>query len=184
MHRHHRAPELADAPARKPLPPGKSLDLLPLVLLAIAPARRILGLDRLSPHGFTAAGRSDRHARGSRRQGHNGGVNIELLVVAKCPHERQALDLLHEVLAAAGLAQVDVHTTVIRTQSDAVTQGFVGSPTFLIDGVDPFTHNGQPPAVACRIYPTVAGLRGIPPRNDLLAAVLKASSPERNRPGS
>ncbi len=74
--------------------------------------------------------------------------------------------------------------SVIRTQSDAVTQGFVGSPTFLIDGVDPFTHNGQPPAVACRVYPTVAGLRGTPPRNDLLAAVLKASSRERNRPGS
>jgi len=56
-------------------------------------------------------------------------VNVELLVVAKCPHEREALDLLHEVLTAAGLAQVDVHTIVIRTQSDAVTQGFVGSPT-------------------------------------------------------
>lgn len=110
-------------------------------------------------------------------------MNVELLVVAKCPHEREALDLLHEV-PAAGLAQVDVHTTVIRTQSDAVTQGFVGSPTFLIDGVDPFTHNGQPPAVACRIYPIVAGLRGTPPRHDLLAAVLKVSSRERNRPGS
>ena len=93
------------------------------------PPGRILGLDRPSPHGFTAAARSDRHARASRRQGHNGGVNVELLVVAKCPHEREALDLLHEVLTAAGLAQVDVHTIVIRTQSDAVTQGFVGSPT-------------------------------------------------------
>ena len=66
-------------------------------------------------------------------------VDVELLVVPDCPSE------------SVGLAALSVRTTVIASQEQAQARGFVGSPTILINGVDPFGVAGQSPAYACRV---------------------------------
>ena len=90
-------------------------------------------------------------------------VDVELLVVPDCPNESVALSLLRVAFDRVGLAAQSVRTTVIASQEQAQDRGFVGSPTILINDVDPFAAAGQRLAYARRVYATSAGLSGLPP---------------------
>jgi hypothetical protein len=72
-------------------------------------------------------------------------VDVELLVVPDCPNESVALSVLRLAFDRVGLAGQTVRTTVIAGQEQAQERGFVGSPTILINGVDPFGAAGQGP---------------------------------------
>jgi hypothetical protein len=50
----------------------------------------------------------------------------------------------------------------VDTPADAERVGFRGSPTFLIDGIDPFTTDDGPSGLTCRIYDTPGGPQGAP----------------------
>lgn len=102
-------------------------------------------------------------------------MEIELLVVPDCPNEVAAAELLHAALEDVGLPPTRIRTTVIDTQQEAVARGFVGSPTILIDGNDPFAQPERAPAVACRVYATPSGFAGIPPRTQLRSALKRAA---------
>jgi hypothetical protein len=106
------------------------------------------------------------------------GVDVELLVVPDCPNESVALSVLRVAFDRVGLAAQSVRTTVIASQEQAQERGFVGSPTILINGVDPFGVAGQSPAYACRVYATPAGLSGVPPLGDVISALTAASNRE------
>lgn len=111
-------------------------------------------------------------------------VDVELLLVPNCPHGHDAAGLMRAVLDAAGVPDVPVRVTVIETVEEAVERGFVGSPTFLVDGVDPFAATDPVvPALACRLYRTAGGLRGIPDREDLLGAVRRAAGQQKDLGG-
>jgi hypothetical protein len=101
-------------------------------------------------------------------------MDVELLVVPDCPNESVALSMLRSAFDLVGLAAQSVRTTVIASQEQAQERGFVGSPTILLDGVDPFGVAGQSPAIACRVYVTPAGLSGVPPLGDVIAALTVA----------
>jgi hypothetical protein len=91
-------------------------------------------------------------------------MDVELLVVPDCPHEKPAAVLLRMALDDIGLSAVDFQLTVIDSQEDAERRGFVGSPTIQLDGVDPFETPGQHPSLACRLYPgpgTLPDLRAL-----------------------
>jgi hypothetical protein len=88
-------------------------------------------------------------------------MDVELLVVPDCPHEESAALLLRSALDDIGLSSVEFQVTRIDSQEVAERRGFVGSPTILLDGVDPFETPGQPAAVACRVYPGLGGLPGL-----------------------
>lgn len=96
---------------------------------------------------------------------------VELLVIPECPHAEPAHLLVREVLAELGLGDLPVPIRVISDQDDADRSGFVGSPTVLVGGVDPFAVPGTPAAVACRVYATPNGLSGLPDRAGLLDAI-------------
>jgi hypothetical protein len=54
-----------------------------------------------------------------------------------------------------------VRRRVVADEREAVLAGMHGSPTLLIDGVDPFAAPGQAPGLACRLYRDPAdGVRG------------------------
>jgi hypothetical protein len=96
---------------------------------------------------------------------------IELLYFADCPHYQQALAMVCDVLASAGItASVDL--VAVETPAEAERQHFYGSPTIRVDGVDivppdPTTR----PALACRVYRTAQGaLTPIPPAEVFAAA--------------
>jgi hypothetical protein len=103
-------------------------------------------------------------------------VDVELLVVADCPNESVALSVLRLAFDRLGLAAQTVRTTMIASQEQAQERGFVGSPTILINSVDPFGAAGQSPAYACRVYATPAGLSGVPPLDDFTSALIAASN--------
>jgi hypothetical protein len=101
-------------------------------------------------------------------------VEIELLVVPDCPHEAAAADLITSAVADTG-----VHATVTRacitSQDQARLRGFVGSPTILLNGSDPFADPTASAAMACRLYPTPDGRRGVPTLRDLRQALKRAA---------
>jgi hypothetical protein len=109
-------------------------------------------------------------------------VDVELLVVPDCPNESVALSLLRVAFDRVGLAPMSVRTTVIASQEQAQERGFVGSPTILINGVDPFGSAGQSPAYACRVYATPDGLSGVPPLDEVISALTAASNREPTSP--
>ena len=71
---------------------------------------------------------------------------LEIVQVPGCP----GADLLAARLAEAGHPRVI--RRVVTSQADAERLGLTGSPTLLVDGVDPFARPGQPPSVSCRLY--------------------------------
>ena len=101
-------------------------------------------------------------------------MDVELLVLPDCPNESLALSVLHLALDRVGLAAQPVRISVIASQQQAEEREFVGSPTILVDGVDPFTVAGQSAAFACRVYATPAGLSGVPPLGDVVCALTAA----------
>jgi hypothetical protein len=101
-------------------------------------------------------------------------MNVELLVVPDCPNEAVAYELTQAVLAELDVS-ASVSTTVIASDEQAQARGFTGSPTFLINGRDPFAQPGATVGVACRVYPTPAGLAGVPTREELREELRRAA---------
>ena len=64
---------------------------------------------------------------------------------------------------------------LIDTHEAAVARGFRGSPTMLIDGVDPFADVNAPVGLTCRIYQTEDGYAGSPSLSQLRHAIDTAS---------
>lgn len=60
---------------------------------------------------------------------------------------------------------------LVATEEEAERVSFRGSPTILIDGVDPFAAGDEPIGLSCRIYRTPDGYAGSPTLEQI-AAVL------------
>ena len=69
---------------------------------------------------------------------------------------------------------VTVEYQLINTVQEAETHQFHGSPTVLINGVDPFAEAEAPIGLACRIYQTEGGLAGSPSIKQLEDAITAA----------
>ena len=103
------------------------------------------------------------------------GMRVEILALPGCCNAEGAVKLLRRVLDEVGLPDTAITTRVIADQAAAELAGFTGSPTFLINGADPFTEPGAAPALACRLYPTALGaLARLPDHDQLRQAVLSA----------
>jgi len=77
-------------------------------------------------------------------------MHLTVLVRPDCPNAPVLKDRLAGVLD--GRADVSVSHEVISDEADASSWGMHGSPTLLIDGVDPFAEPGQLPSLSCRLY--------------------------------
>ncbi|MFJ4014404.1 alkylmercury lyase [Streptomyces sp. NPDC090026] len=91
---------------------------------------------------------------------------ITVLTVPDCPNA----PLLRERIAQALEGRTAPVEWIEVTDADAATrQRMTGSPTVLLDGIDPFAHDGAEPSLSCRLYrhadgttdgaPAVADLR-------------------------
>jgi hypothetical protein len=101
---------------------------------------------------------------------------IELLWWAGCPSTEKALIELRSTLDRVGLEAAQVRMREIRSDVDAARAGFVGSPTILIDGVDPVPVGvDDPNGLSCRVYPRRDGsIRPTPDPDDLGEALQRA----------
>ncbi|MBO1755527.1 hypothetical protein J4030_10370 [Allobranchiibius sp. CTAmp26] len=97
-------------------------------------------------------------------------MQIEVLVVPECPNEIAATELIQIALRDTGVC-ANVTCSVIATEQHARERGFTGSPTILLDGVDPFATPRQAVGLSCRLYATPAGLRGVPTLTELRSAL-------------
>jgi hypothetical protein len=97
-----------------------------------------------------------------RRFGTIVGVELTLLYFDGCPHWRAAEDNVRLALAEVGKADVDVRREVVDTIEKAERVGFLGSPTILVNGNDPFATPGAAPGLSCRMYRTDTGMAGSP----------------------
>lgn len=86
-----------------------------------------------------------------------------------CPNWRTTADHLAR-LAGEGL-DVTVDHEIIDSHETAVARDFHGSPTVLVDGVDPFADENTPIGLACRIYRTPQGIAGSPTLSQLRQAL-------------
>ena len=97
-------------------------------------------------------------------------MKLRILAVPDCPNVAALRQRLAEVLT--GRADVAVTTEVIGTPERAVAVGMTGSPTLLVDGIDPFAESGQSPSLSCRLYRDETGqLAGAPSVTQLRAAI-------------
>ncbi|MCW2671965.1 MAG: thioredoxin family protein [Frankiales bacterium] len=88
-------------------------------------------------------------------------MDVRLLYFDGCPNWREADQRLHQAMRQAGVATT-VERVIVSSPEDAERLSFRGSPTVLVDGVDPFADPTAPVGLSCRVYQTPDGLRGSP----------------------
>jgi hypothetical protein len=96
-------------------------------------------------------------------------MRVELLWWEGCPSYPEARELLEDVLA--GRAEVEMRE--VRSEEEAETLRFPGSPTIRIDGRD-VDRAGEtsPPSLTCRIYHLPDGrVSPVPSREQLEEAL-------------
>ena len=109
-------------------------------------------------------------------------MDVELLVIAHCPNADAARSLVEAALAQVGLPDVPVRMTIIDSEQEALRRGFAGSPTILLDGVDPFSGSGTGTGLTCRVYKTSTGLKGVPEPSELSEALKRNAHQRPSRP--
>ena len=100
-------------------------------------------------------------------------MELVLLTVPACPNAAAFEERL--AAALAGYPPVVVRRREVAEEREAAEAGMRGSPTLLIDGVDPFAQPGQATGLSCRLYRDAAGhLTGAPPVEALRQALAAA----------
>ena len=77
-------------------------------------------------------------------------MELTVLAVPDCPNAALLEERLAQVLE--GRRDVTVSRQLITDEDGAARWGMPGSPTILVDGLDPFAEPGQPASVSCRLY--------------------------------
>lgn len=105
-------------------------------------------------------------------------IRITLQYFDGCPNWETTDQALAALLAEGRDATVE--RELIAGYDHAVHRGFAGSPTVLVDGVDPFAEGDPQPALACRVYETEAGPAGSPSIDQLRQAIARAERDSSN----
>jgi hypothetical protein len=96
-------------------------------------------------------------------------MEITLQYFDGCPNWEVLDQRLAEVVD--GRSDVRITHQRVETAEDAERLGFHGSPTVLVDGVDPFADEHAPVGLACRVFRIPAGLAGSPTVEQLRVAI-------------
>jgi len=108
-------------------------------------------------------------------------MHLTLLAVPDCPNAPVLKDRLTAVLG--GRVGISVSHQMISDEDEAARYRMHGSPTLLIDGVDPFAEPGQPPSLSCRLYrDDDARTSGAPSAGQLRHAIEQALADQAGRP--
>lgn len=96
-------------------------------------------------------------------------MNVTLLYFDDCPNWRVADSHLRTL--AAEHPEMVIERRIVDTVEDAEATRFRGSPSIIVDGVDPFAHPDSPVGLACRVYQTPNGPAGSPTLEQLRSVV-------------
>ena len=103
------------------------------------------------------------------------------LTVPDCRNDSIIGERLAEVLAHHPTARLVRHA--VRDEADAARLRMHGSPTLLVNGVDPFAGPGTPVSFSCRIYRDESGGAGGAPSVAALRLALRRAGDLSARPG-
>ena len=97
-------------------------------------------------------------------------VDVVLQYFDDCPNWRVVDEDLRSL--ADEFADMTVTHRLVDTPEEADRVGFRGSPTVLVNGVDPFATEADPVGgLSCRVYPTPEGPAGSPTLEQLRRAL-------------
>lgn len=96
---------------------------------------------------------------------------ITVLHTPGCPNVALVRQRLGDALTRLAGPAPHVSVEEVRDPEEAARRGFHGSPTLMVDGVDPFAGPTALPAFACRTYHTEAGIEGAPSVDQLVVAL-------------
>jgi hypothetical protein len=103
-------------------------------------------------------------------------MRLTILHVPDCPNVAPLQDRLAQVITAD---DVEVTLRLVDSEASAAELGMTGSPTLLVDGVDPFAAPGRSASLSCRLYRDDTGhLAGAPSQAQLRRALDPAATPE------
>ncbi|TXS49336.1 alkylmercury lyase [Streptomyces sp. uw30] len=103
-------------------------------------------------------------------------MRITVLTVPDCPNAPVVGDRLD---AALGGLEAVIEWIEVTDDAQAARLGMTGSPTVLVDGVDPFATADAPASVSCRLYRRPDGATdGAPSVADLRNALISAVATE------
>lgn len=99
-------------------------------------------------------------------------MTIELLYFDGCPNHEPLLPKLRQLIEQTR-AEDELRLVRIDSPEDAERQGFLGSPTVRVDGVDvePGADARDDFGMKCRLYHRPDGLRGSPAEEWVLSAL-------------
>jgi hypothetical protein len=98
-------------------------------------------------------------------------MRVTLRYFDGCPNWHTTYDRLRDVLREEGMADVEPILEQVETAEDAERLRFIGSPTILINGRDPFAGAEVAFGLTCRVYETPDGLAGSPTLEQLREAL-------------
>ena len=87
-------------------------------------------------------------------------MDVTLLYFDDCPNWKIADEHLRTL--AAEHPDLTISRPLVETPKEAERTRFRGSPSILIDGVDPFADADTPVGLSCRVYQTTEGPAGSP----------------------
>ena len=103
-------------------------------------------------------------------------AEIEFLWWRGCPSWERALAMLREEMAARGIDPAALEVVEIRTEAEAASRGFPGSPTIRVAGKDVAPAGGEPIGLSCRVYPQRDGrISALPDPADVSEALERMS---------
>ncbi|MCX5338523.1 hypothetical protein [Streptomyces atratus] len=101
-------------------------------------------------------------------------MRITILTVPDCPN---APVVRERITAALDGRSAEVELVDVREDDEAARWGMTGSPTVLLDGVDPFAVPGAPTSVSCRLYRDADGRADGAPSVQSLRQALSGTTP-------
>ncbi|MDX1449676.1 MAG: thioredoxin family protein [Acidimicrobiia bacterium] len=102
-------------------------------------------------------------------------VQITVQHFNDCPNWRTLTERLEQVIESTG-ADAVVRLQLVNTPEAAEEHSFRGSPTILIDGIDPFANPDAPVGLACRVFHTPDGPAGSPTVEQLAKALAERTN--------
>lgn len=98
-------------------------------------------------------------------------MRIVLQYFDDCPNWQIADAHLRAALDEVSASDVVVEYVLVDTLEQAEECGFHGSPTILVDGLDPFADESTAVGLACRRFVTESGVAGAPSVGQLVAGL-------------
>ena len=109
-------------------------------------------------------------------------MEVSLVVSERCAPHDEVRALLKEALDEAGLGDVEVAETEIRTDEEALPVNCIGSPTIRVNGLDVEYLEREPDerSAGQRYFNSPAGWKKLPDKGLILRAIEQAKANEVN----